>query len=188
MGRPREWFFSSCPPPCGQSPDVFYSRFNAIRLGERILTHNVPTQVMITLNTRGVGLFDDRLILVFENTQDRSRWIITRQVNVTIGNRALHEALEPNPTPYVRPDPLASEPVEDIVRGEGAPALRTISYIKPLPPARIPAGLARLLAGGEQEGAGLFEKVKARVPEQLNTETYANVFKTLLWVEEAQLT
>ncbi|KAJ7512385.1 P-loop containing nucleoside triphosphate hydrolase protein [Mycena galericulata] len=158
------------------------------------VTLHVPTRTIgynttyaFTLKVRQDhnGRAEDRLELLFEDTQLQKRFLIARVLCVTVGNRADHDLLRPI-APYVARKRTNRQPETTIVEGVLPPSLKAVPYVVPLPKAPIPSGLAGALSTGTTTAIvanlrGLY------IPHVLDSRTYSRHFKHLLWIEEHRM-
>ncbi|KAH6909397.1 RNA helicase [Coprinopsis sp. MPI-PUGE-AT-0042] len=125
------------------------------------LTSLRPGHVKLTFRNNFIGRYEDRLELVFEDTQLKKRFMISRPLQIVVGNQAEHEAL--------RVPPRAAD---------------AIRYVADLPHAHIPARLLAVLNGSETIRKQLAHIRRVHLPAEVSSSTYARHIKTLLWVEE----
>jgi helicase MOV-10 len=67
---------------------------------KREISNLRPLSLIIGFRQGFLGRYHDRLELIFEDTQLKKRFIITRALKAIVGNKAEHEALQPK-VPYV---------------------------------------------------------------------------------------
>lgn len=111
--------------------------------------------------------------------------MISRPLQVVVGNKAEHSALRPK-IPYTpRPKTARRRAVEKVIEGV-APAARrnAIPYVRRLPKAETPAQLLEILDGSETLRKQVEDVKSIHLPPDVSTSTYAQHFGTLLWVEE----
>jgi len=160
--------------------------FSATMVGTaRNVTTRIPIQLHISFKQPHMGRYEDRLELVFEDTQLNKQFIIARRLKAIVGNKAEHEALQPK-TPYMPRTHSSREIIleQDVMEGVKPPALKAMRYVVPLPKANIPTHLHNILAGSETTTKVLATVRKVFMPQVLNSDTYGRHFKHLLWVEE----
>ena len=151
----------------------------------RSVTSRAPIQLAVSFKEHFIGRYEDRLELIFEDTQLEKQFIIARSLKAIVGNKAEHEALQPK-TAYV-PRTRSTRriiPEQDIVEGVKPPALNAIRYVVPLPKATIPTQLHNILASSETTAKVVSTVRKVFLPQDFNSDTYGRHFKQLLWVEE----
>lgn len=128
------------------------------------------------------GLYIDRLDLLFEDAKLQKRLLITRSLSAMIGDEPEYHAMRPK-GPYIPQKRVQRDPETDVIPGIPPPALQAIRYVQRLPHAPIPGHLARILASGsltyrEKEFA------TSLLPRVLDSSTYNQYFKLLIWAEE----
>jgi helicase MOV-10 len=151
----------------------------------RNVTSRTPIQLAVSFKEPFIGRYEDRLELVFEDTQLKKQFVIARSLKVIVGNKAEHEALQPK-TAYVPRTRSTRKiiPEQDIVEGVKPPALNAIRYVVSLPKATIPTHLHNILASSETMAKVVSTVRKVFMPQDFNSDTYGRHFKQLLWVEE----
>ncbi|EJD43380.1 P-loop containing nucleoside triphosphate hydrolase protein [Auricularia subglabra TFB-10046 SS5] len=135
-----------------------------------------------------VGRFEDRLELTFEDAGLRKRFAIVRPIAAVVGNRADYEAIKPV-APYVPRERKAAVPEHelDIEKGPKPRALADVQWVTKLPPYDIPRHLSDVIAT-VRKGSELIRRLKSSfLPPHFSPTTYGRFFRTLLYVEEAQL-
>lgn len=163
------------------------SSFNvAHQSGSTALTTSRPLNLLVIFKQPYIGRYEDRLELVFQDTQLKKRFIITRTLNVIVGDKILHEQLKPK-IPYKPRTRAAVKEIGQVVEGVKPNALKTIPYVAVLPQAKIPAPLQDLLRGSESVGRVTKQIKKIFLPEVLTSTTYGRFFKHLLWIEELKM-
>lgn len=131
------------------------------------------------------GRSEDRLDIVFEDVQLKTRFMIARTLRVVVGSKADHELLKPK-SPYVPRKPSARQPVTKVVEGVAPPALSAIPYRDALPRADIPKLLKAALSNGSFAQI-LRQMRQVYLPSTLESATYSRHFKHLLWIEEFRM-
>jgi hypothetical protein len=139
--------------------------------------------VRIDFENSFLGRYEDRLELVFEDTQLKKRFMISRPLQVVVGSKAEHEALRPR-IPYAPRPRTARDAVTTTVKGVAPPATNAIPYVGALPRALPPAQLLAVLNRSEPAKKQVDHVKRVHLPQELSSSTYARNFKTLLWVEE----
>lgn len=149
------------------------------------LTSRTPIQLAIGFKQPHIGRYEDRLELVFEDTQLGKRFFITRTLKTIVGNKAEHEALQPK-APYIPRTRSTRTTIadQDVVEGVKPPALNAIRYVVLLPQAKIPTHMHNILASSETTAKVTATVRKVFMPQVLNSDTYGQHFKNLLWAEE----
>ena len=140
----------------------------------------------VTFKQAHIGRYEDRLELVFRDTQLGQQFIITRTFKAIVGDKALHEHLKPK-MPYIPRARSARKEITEVVEGVKPPALTAIQYVAALPKAEIPVPLRKLLEGSESIGRISKQLKSAFLPAGLNSKTYGRFFKYLLWIEESKM-
>jgi len=153
---------------------------------ERKITVAKPLSILLNLKEIHIGRYEDRVEFVFEDSQLKKKFIITRTLKVVVGNKTEHEALMPK-APYVPQVRTTRKPIREVIGGEKPPSLNAIPYIGKLPKATIPSHLASLLSGTQSTSKTVAQTRNMFMPAVLNTETYGRHFKTLVWVEEYKM-
>jgi len=152
---------------------------------ERKIVMTKPLSFTVEMTERYIGRYEDRAEFLFEDTQLKAQFLITRTLRGIVGNSAEHQALAPK-TPYVPRERTARKPIQDVVEGVRPPALKSIPYVGKLTRATIPSNLSSILSSS-RVAAELVPIVKERfMPSVLNVDTYSRWFKQLLWTEEFQ--
>ena len=137
------------------------------------------------MSMRYLGRSEDRLELLFQDTQLRTRFMISRTLRVHVGSQSDHNDLKPK-SPYTPKKKTARQPEVEVVPGEPAPSLNAIPYVGKLPLALIPSLVARTLSSGSKKE--IIERMqKVYLPRVLDSAGYGKHFKHLLWAEEFQM-
>ena len=168
---------------------VFGLSFNVVhQSGSATLTTSRPLILLVVFKWPYVGRYEDRLILVFLDTQLNKRFIITRPLSVIVGDKTLHEQLKPKQPyrPHTRTT-LKERGKINIVEGVKPESLKAITYVVRLPIATVPPPLQNLLRSSESIGRVLKQIKKTFLPEVLTSKTYGRFFKHLLWIEEIKM-
>lgn len=145
-----------------------------------------PLVLSVTFKQAHIGRYEDRLELVFRDTQLGQQFVITRIIKAIVGDKALHEQLKPK-KPYIPRARSARKEITEVVEGVKPLALKAVPYVAALPKAGIPMPLRRLLEGSESIGRISKQLKSAFLPATLNSKTYGRFFKHLLWIEEAKM-
>ncbi|KAJ2936529.1 hypothetical protein H1R20_g564, partial [Candolleomyces eurysporus] len=124
--------------------------------------------VFIKFTQKFIGRYDDRIEFIFENTVSHEKFVISRQLQVVVGDQADHNALRPV-APYVSRKRKTRTPEKTVVRGVAPPSFGGISYVTELPEAPIPKQLLELLGGSN-----------------LLQQQITDIGGHLLWIEEHQ--
>jgi helicase MOV-10 len=144
-----------------------------------------PLSVVMELKHSFIGRYEDRIEFVFEDSQLKQHFIISRTLRAIVGNAAEHEALAPK-VPYTPRTRSTRKPIQKVVEGVKPPALNAIPYIGKLPRSVIPSHLASILSNPEGT-AKIVSQIRMRfLPATLNSKSYGPYFKQLLWAEEYQ--
>ncbi len=154
--------------------------------GSTTLSTLRPLILLVTFKQPYVGRYEDRLELVFQDTQLKKRFIITRTLSVIVGDKTLHEQLKPK-TPYRPRTRTALKEIGKIVEGVKPKSSKTIPYVAVLPKATVPTPLQDLLRSSESIGRVTKQIKKIFLPEVLTSKTYGRFFKHLLWIEELKM-
>lgn len=154
--------------------------------GSTTLTTSRPLVLLVIFKQPHVGRYEDRLELVFQDTQLKKRFIITRTLSVIVGDKTLHEQLRPK-TPYRPRTRTALKEIGEIVEGVKPKASKVIPYVAALPKATVPTPLQDLLRSSESIGRVTKQIKKIFLPEVLTSKTYGRFFKHLLWIEELKM-
>ncbi|TFK28524.1 RNA helicase [Coprinopsis marcescibilis] len=147
------------------------------------ITSNRPVQVKLSFRQRFIGRYEDRLELVFVDTQLRKKFVISRPLNVIVGSKSEHEALKPA-LPYTPRPRTTREPEKNVVEGVPPPSSSSIPYVVSLPRAPIPNHLLVVLNGTESVAKQVEHIKRVHLPSKVSGLTYARHFKNLLWIEE----
>ncbi|KAH9835366.1 P-loop containing nucleoside triphosphate hydrolase protein [Rhodofomes roseus] len=150
-----------------------------------LLSCSRSINISVVLRQQYRGHYDDRLEMVFEDTSLKQRFVIIRPVKAIVGSRADYEALKPK-SPYVPRKRTPRTPETDVVPGVAPPSVKAVPYVGQLPHARIPPNIAGALSRGQAVRATSYFR-NSILPSQLNSETHARYYKTLLWVEEHRM-
>ncbi len=144
-----------------------------------------PLSIVMELKQSFIGRYEDRVEFVFEDSQLKQRFIISRTLRAIVGNATEHEALAPK-VPYTPRVRSTRKPIQKVVEGVKPPALNAIPYTRKLPEAAIPSHLASVLSSPEGTAKIVSQIRKRFLPAALNSKTYGPYFKQLLWAEEHQ--
>jgi len=144
-----------------------------------------PLSVVIELKHSFIGRYEDRVEFVFEDSQLKQHFIISRALRAIVGNAADHEALAPK-VPYTPRTRSTSKPIKKFVEGVKPPALNAIPYTVKLPRAAIPSRLASVLSSPDGTAQIVSQIRKRFLPGVLDSKSYGPYFKQLLWAEEHQ--
>ena len=139
--------------------------------------------LVIGFKEQHIGRYQDRLELVFEDIQLKKRFVITRTLKATVGNKAEHEQLQPK-APYVPRARSDRRPVLEVVEGIKLPTTIAIPYIGPLPKAHIPVRFQTILSSKDPVAKITTQIRNTFIPQVLNSKSYRQYFKHLLWIEE----
>ncbi|KAF9003324.1 RNA helicase [Cyathus striatus] len=145
-----------------------------------------PLAVRVTYRGSFIGRYEDRLEIVFEDTQLKKTFIISRALKVVIGSKSDHEALRPV-APYVPRKRTTRQPETNVVEGVRPPSLNAIPYVGSLPLAIIPKTLEVIISGQASLSEKLKQVKRVSLPSVLDVETYGRHFKSLLWIEEYKM-
>lgn len=132
------------------------------------------------------GRFQDRIELVFYDTDSRRQFAIVKPISVIVGNREDYEALKPI-APYVPRIILRKEPVIDIniTDGERPASISSVRWVKSLPQYHIPEALKWTL-----DLPSMGNKIKLLksgfILGELSPDMHTKRFHTLLYMEEHQ--
>ena len=108
----------------------------------------------------------------------------SRHFKLVVGNKEVHEALRPK-TPYTpRPKTARAKVTRVVDSVPPAPRKKRIPYVGQLPDAPTPDTLLAILDGPESVRNQVEQIRSAHLPSEFSSFTYAETFKTLLWVEE----
>ncbi|KAF8895854.1 RNA helicase [Gymnopilus junonius] len=133
-----------------------------------------------------IGRYEDRVEFLFEDTQLKKRFIISRLLKATVGNKADHEALMPI-APYVPRVRTTRRPVREVVEGIKPPALNAVPYVGHLPKAAIPPQLQTILSSSQSTKQITAQVQKIYIPDVFDSTSYDRLFKHLLWIEECKM-
>lgn len=145
-----------------------------------------PITLKITFRQSHIGRYEDRLELLFEDTQLKKQFIISRTLKAIVGNKTDHEALKPK-SPYIPRPRTTRQPEKQVVEGVAPAALDAIPYVGRLPRAEIPQPLLSILSGSETVSQQISHVRRVFIPNILNSDTYGRHFKHLLWIEEFKM-
>ncbi|KAF8804655.1 RNA helicase [Phlegmacium glaucopus] len=145
-----------------------------------------PLTLVIGFKQVHIGRYQDRLELIFEDTQLKKRFIITRALKAIVGNKAEHEELRPK-APYVPRSRSNRIAVLEVVEGVKPPATSIIPYVVPLPQAPIPDRLRSILSGKDSVAKITGQIKNIFIPRDLDSSSYGQHFKHLLWIEEFKM-
>ncbi|RXW22216.1 hypothetical protein EST38_g3643 [Candolleomyces aberdarensis] len=144
-----------------------------------------PRSLTYGFEQKYIGRYEDRLELVFEDTQLKKRFVISRLLRAIVGNQAEHEALRPI-APYVPRKRTTRTPESQVVPGVPPPSSTAVPYVSKLPFADIPVNLYNLLTDSRSQMKKLADIKKLYLPGLFLSQTYARQFENLLWIEEHQ--
>jgi helicase MOV-10 len=161
----------------------FFVRVNSLKCD---ISNLCPLTIVIEFKQGSIGRYQDRLELVFEDTGLKKRFIITRALKAIVGNKAEHEQLQPK-APYVPRSRSNRTPVLEVVEGVKPPARFIIPYVGPLPKASIPNRLQNILSGGDSVAKITSQIKNIFIPQVLDSSSYGQHFKHLLWIEEYKM-
>ncbi|KIY47324.1 P-loop containing nucleoside triphosphate hydrolase protein [Fistulina hepatica ATCC 64428] len=133
-----------------------------------------------------VGTYHDRLEITFEDRQLRKRFVIVRVARAVIGDQHDHDQFGAKSI-YVPRKRVTREPETEVIPGPPMPSFDSaIKYVVPLPMANIPSSLENVLVRDSQ--AEILRRLRETfLPRSLNTSTYAQHFRYLLWIEEYKM-
>ncbi|CAA7269336.1 unnamed protein product [Cyclocybe aegerita] len=157
-----------------------------IQQSDRKVTSRKSIAVIFTLSQGHIGRYVDRAEFIFQDTQLRKQFTITRTLKAVVGNQAEHEALMPR-TPYTPRRRTTQKPMLELVEGIKPPALHAIPYIGRLPVANIPSQLQGILSGSQSTTKLVDQIRRVFMPNVLDSDTYGRHHKTLLWIEEFKM-
>ena len=172
---------------CFGDVPISFPRFSVGVTGPRRDISNLrPLNLVIGFKQSFIGWYQDRLELIFEDVQLKKRFIITRTLKAIVGNKTEHEQLQPK-APYVPRSRSNRTPVLNVVEGIKPLTTSVIPYVGPLPRAHIPNRLITILSGKESQAKITTQIKNYFLPRVLDSATYAQHFKHLLWIEEHRM-
>ncbi|TRM60361.1 P-loop containing nucleoside triphosphate hydrolase protein [Schizophyllum amplum] len=139
-------------------------------------------RIEVEFHAEFLGIFEDRLEVVFEDVQLMREFVIVRAMRASVGDRATFDALKPT-TPYIPRKRVDRTPETEVVEGPKPEVLDAIAYIGKLPRATIPLRLHDVLSRGKN-GEIVGHLRGAFLPRTFDTDGYSKHFKCLLWAEE----
>lgn len=145
--------------------------------------NHLPLTLHIRFKQPYIGRYEDRLELLFDDTQLKKRFIITRALKAIVGNKDEHEELKPK-IPYNLRSMSKRSPILEVVQGIKPPANFIITYKARLPIAHIPSRLATILSSRDSIAKIIAQVKSVFMPEVFNSKSYGQHFKQLLWIEE----
>ncbi|KAI0694508.1 RNA helicase [Cytidiella melzeri] len=160
-------------------PSAFQIRFG----GPKQLAYNQAMQIPIAFSHTLRGIYVDRAEFSFEDTRLQQIFTISRTLRATVGERAAYAALQPN-TPFVPRKRTARTLERDVVAGDPPPALKVIPYKGHLPHAEIPDRMLPLFSCKGSVADMVKQTKDTFLPAQLDSLTYGQHYKALLWAEE----
>ncbi|KAJ7199239.1 P-loop containing nucleoside triphosphate hydrolase protein, partial [Mycena pura] len=161
------------------------SPFSVTYVQNRPITYNSVYTFTVTVRQRYNGRAENRLEILFEDSQLKKRFIIVRILRVTVGDRSDHDSLRPI-APYIPRKPTTRQPELNVVEGDLPKSRKAVPYVTRLPKALIPNGLASALSRGK--AASIVANIrKLFLPPVLDSSAYARHFKHLLWIEEFRM-
>jgi len=80
------------------------------------LTRLRPLTLIVAFQQPHIGRYEDRLELLFEDTQLRKRFGISRTLKAIVGDKATHEALKPK-SPYIPRTRSVRKEIGEVVEG-----------------------------------------------------------------------
>ncbi|KAJ8688713.1 hypothetical protein PTI98_013472 [Pleurotus ostreatus] len=160
------------------------SPFSARLQGHTNLAPGKSVQVHVTFRQTYTGRYHDRVDILFEDSQLKKRFTISRPLTAIVGNKEDHDMLRPK-TPFVPQKRLARQPEVDVVPPELPASTKAVPYVVPLPLALIPRHFSNIFTSGSYAHV-LHTIRKSFLPQSFNSESYGRHFKHLLWTEEFQ--
>lgn len=139
--------------------------------------------MLIVMHPSFPGYFEDTLELVFYNIDEKSKFVITRKVEATIGSQEDHTLLGAK-APYERQQTVKFNPTGPIVPSVQSPIWTNTPWALKLPLFKPPADLVE--AASTPKGRAL-NAVKQFMPAQFDKNTYGAWFQILLYVEEEKM-
>lgn len=138
---------------------------------------------MVTFTQKHLGVYSDRVELVFEDIKLRQRFIITRSLRAVVGNQTDYTALQPK-EPYIPRKRTSPDPEIAVIPGDPPPALRVIPYVVKLPHAHIPDYVSHILSQGMSLAVTIKQIKASLLPRLFDEKSYGRYLKLLLWAEE----
>lgn len=129
-----------------------------------------------------LGIYEDRVELVFEDTRLNKRFMIARTVRAIIASPEYND-LQPK-APFVPKKRTSRNRAADIEPGDPPPALGAIPYVVKLPLALIPDYITKILSTSGSLANTIRNFKSSVLPRVLQDATYGRHFKGLLWAEE----
>ena len=146
------------------------------------LVNGRRVEVTVSFSQQNLGVYDDRVELLFEDTALRQKFVIARPIKAIVASPEYRD-LQPK-APFV-PRKRASRDRElEVVPGDPPPALGAVRYVVPLPHNRIPPYMTKILSSSGSLAATIRQFRGSILPGTLQDTTYGRHFKALLWAEE----
>ena len=146
------------------------------------LVYGRSTQVTLSFSQEHLGIYDDRVELIFQDTRLRQKFVIARSVRAIVASPD-YKDLQPK-TPFVPRKRTSRDREVVVVPGDPPPALGAVRYVVPLPHNRIPPYMTKILSSSGSLAATIRQFRGSILPGTLQDTTYGRHFKALLWAEE----
>ena len=140
------------------------------------------TQIEVAFRGEFLGIFQDRIEVVFEDAQLRKEFVIVRSLRASVGDKETFEELKPV-APYQPRRRVDRSPETEVIEGPKPEVLEAITYIGKLPQANIPRYMHDVLSrSNDKEVVGQLRGTF--LPRVFDSANHSKHFKCLLWVEE----
>lgn len=167
-------------------PSLTDSRFAVTTDSTEMASHS-PIVLTVTARQSYAGVAEDRLILIFEDIQLATRFIVTKPLRIIVGTDAARSQAQQPSAPYKAKRRSERHPEREVESGERPPSLSAVRYIVTLPQAPLSVQIKDILDSGTlQQRVGRIRAV--HLPTTLSVDTYSQQFRALIWVEEHQTT
>jgi helicase MOV-10 len=151
-----------------------------IAANKAIKTTAIPFKIFVKQTY--LGRCEDRAVFVFKDMQRGIQFTVTRPLYAIVGSKEEYDRLRPT-MPYTPRSNTTRQPETNIVNGPPPPPSNAVRYKSRLKGAEIPSDLRSALSVGNV-GQVIGRLRRSFLPSEVNGQTYAQLFKTLLWVEE----
>lgn len=138
--------------------------------------------MIVSFTREHLGIYEDRIELVFEDTNLGQKFLIARQARAIVAAPGYSD-LQPK-VPFVPKKRTSRDREMDVVPGDPPPALGAIRYVVPLPHNFIPDYYRRVLSTGGSVSNIVKQFRTMLMPRTFENTTYGRHFKALLWAEE----
>ncbi|KIY47323.1 RNA helicase [Fistulina hepatica ATCC 64428] len=145
-----------------------------------------PLHLDVSFRQGFLGSYQDRLEIKFEDRKHGRQFVIVRNFEAVVGDQHDHDQFGARSVYVPRKVVEEREPETNVIPEPPMPAFEAATkYVVSLPKAAIPRHIEDILS--QKSNGEVMRKFKQLLPKSLNTFSYAQYFKPLLWAEEYKM-